>query len=224
VDFRIRSGDNGVVIGKKGSGKTEFIKTAGLDQFDYWVVLDNKGEFGNIKLPNGTRKFYMPGVALVHDLDLLHEASLKYNKIVYRPNVILESDKKSFNEEMDSFFWWNYQRRTPLLYVDEATAVCDSYNILPGHNAIMKRGRELGISCFNGTQDPVNVHNTLFSQCDHFIVFKVLLEAHRRKLASFMGEGVLKSQAIPKYHYYYYYEQEMDSCELMTPIKLKGGI
>lgn len=223
MDFRVNPGDNGAVIGKKGSGKTEFVKNIVLDQFDYWVVLDNKGEFGNIKNSDGTRRFYMPGVALVHDLDLLHEASLKYNKIVYRPDVSLEANNTNFKQEMDAFFWWNYMRRTPLLYVDEATAVCDSYNILPGHNAIMKRGRELGISCFNGTQDPVNVHNTLFSQSDHFIVFKVLLEAHRKKLASFMGEGVLKAQSIPKYHFYYYNESEMDSCELMKPIVIKEG-
>lgn len=218
MDIRIATGDNGVVIGKKGSGKTEFIKNKILDQFDYWVVLDNKGEFGNVKMPDGTRKFYMPGVALVRDLDYLHEASQKYDKIVYRPDVSLEARRSEFLEEMDSFYWWNYERRTPLVYTDEATAVCDSSNILPGHNALMKRGRELGISCFNGTQQPVNVHNTLFSESDHFIVFKVLLKSHRTKLADFMGEGVLMAHTIPKYHFFYYHESEMDSCELMKPI------
>jgi hypothetical protein len=206
------------IAGKTGSGKT-YLAERLLDDFPFVVVLDNKGLFGTDR---NTKEFYLArkGYGLCYSLDELPEFAKKYKKIVYRPDPILEGNRKEFLDEMDAFMWWIYNRENCILYVDESTAVTDSSNILPGHNAIMKRGREKNIGCWNSSQQPVNVHNTLISEAEHIFAFRTQLQGHRDKLAGFMGDIV--RQQIPgqlKYHYYYFNPETMDDAVLSTPIE-----
>jgi ABC-type dipeptide/oligopeptide/nickel transport system ATPase component len=211
----IKPDERVAIIGKTGSGKTELAKKL-LELFPYTVVLDNKGTFGNDK---NTKEFVLPGFVLVRNFDSLGEAGKQYNKIVFRPDAELEAHRNEFLEVMDAFYWWIYYRENCIVYTDEATAVCDSSNILPGHNACVKRGRELGIGCWNGTQQPVNVHNTLFSEAEHFFVFRTQLQSHRDKLSGFMGDNV-KKKIPPKYHFWYFNPETMDEAEMYKPIPL----
>jgi hypothetical protein len=121
---------------------------------------------------------------------------------------------------MDSFFWWIYNRENCILYVDEATAVCDSYSILPGHNAVMKRGREKNIGCWNSSQQPVNVSNTLLSEAEHYFIFSTRIQSHRDKLAGFIGDEI-REPINQKYHYWYYSPETMENPVFMKPYK--GG-
>lgn len=177
-----------------GSGKTYAAQSA-LDKVTYWVALDNKG------------RFHFPGAGLVTDFDKLYKASQTHKRIVYRPPVSLVEGTKEFEETMDAFYWWVYKRENTVCYTDEATAVCDSHNILPGHNALMKRGRELNIGCWNASQEPVNCHNTLISQADHHFIFFLNLEGHRRKVAGVMGDDVLKFNPRKDTHQFWYINQ-----------------
>lgn len=190
--------------GKTGCGKT-YLAQKLLEPFPYVVVLDNKGMFN------------WKGAALVTDIMKLPQAADKFNRIVYRPPAELESDRGLFMDTMDSFFWWIYNRENCIIYVDEATAVTDSHNILPGHNAVLKRGREKGIGNWNSSQQPVNVHNTLMSEAEHYFVFRMQLQSHRDKLAGFMGDSV-RTTIPPKYHFYYFNPESMDNAEMMNPI------
>lgn len=192
--IRINPNDRCFFGGMTGSGKTYAAKKM-LDPFKYVVVLDNKGMFN------------WSGAALVRDFDKLYKASQTHNKIVYRPPAELEANKAEFTATMDAFFWWIYQRQNTICYVDEATAVCDSYNILPGHNALMKRGRELNIGCWNASQQPVNCHNTIISEAEHLFIFYLSLEGHRRKVAGIMGDDVLKFNPPKKEHRFWYLNQ-----------------
>lgn len=219
MDIRIDTDERAAFIGKTGSGKTELAKHF-LKPYPYVVVLDNKGRYGTDKF---TRKFTLAndGYVLCRDLDLLPEAARKSNKIVYRPDAAIEGNQKLFQEEMDAFFWWIYQRENCILYVDEVAAVCGSNFILPGHNAVIKRGRELNIGCWHGTQQPVNVNNAVFSEAEHFFLFRTQLESHREKLSGFMGD-IVRDQ-IPgnmKYHFYYFNPENMDDAVLMSPVKI----
>ena len=211
----IRQDDRVAIIGKTGSGKTEIAKKL-LELFPYTIVLDNKGTFGNNRQ---TKQFTLPGWALVRRFELLGEAGKKYPRIVYRPEPELEANRSDFFDVMDSFYWWIYNRENCIVYTDEATSVCSSNTILPGHNACLKRGRELDIGCWNSTQDPVGVNNALFSQADHFFLFITQIQDHRDKLSGFMGDKVKKD--IPrKYKFYYFNPETMDEAEKMNPIQL----
>lgn len=214
----IRPDERVFIAGKTGSGKT-YLAERLLDKYPYVVVLDNKGLFGTNR---NTKEFYLAkqGYGLCYSLDELPKFASKYNKIVYRPDPILEGNRREFMDEMDAFYWWVYNRENCILYVDEATATSDSYNILPGHNAIMKRGREKNIGCWNSSQQPVNVHNTLISEAEHYFVFRTQLQGHRDKLSGFMGDVVRKQiDGSMKYHYYYFNPETMDDAVLMQPIK-----
>jgi hypothetical protein len=197
----IKPTDRTFFAGMTGSGKTYAAKHF-LKDFPFWVTLDNKGMFN------------FPGAALVKDFDKLYKASKSHNWIVYRPPAELEANKEEFKQTMDAFFWWIYQRQNCICYVDEATAVSDSYNILPGHNALMKRGRELNIGCWNASQQPVNCHNTLISEAEHLFVFYLSLEGHRRKVAGIMGDKILDYNPPKKDHAFWY----MNQAEMEEPI------
>ena len=216
MDIRVRTDERVFIAGKTGSGKT-FLAEKLLSDYPFVIVLDNKGFFGTDK---DSRQFYLAakGYGLCRSLDELPDYARRYNKIVYRPDPALEANKTAFEEEMDAFFWWIYNRENTILYVDEATAVCDSYNILSGHNAIMKRGREKNVGCWNSSQQPVNVHNTLLSEAEHYFIFETRLQSHRDKLAGFIGEEV-QNPIGKKHHFYYFSPDNMERAILMKPIK-----
>jgi hypothetical protein len=180
--------------GMTGSGKTYAAQLA-LDQVTYWVALDNKG------------RFHFPGAALVTDFDKLYRASKTHNRIVYRPPAELAEGSTEFIQTMDAFYWWIYRRENCVCYTDEVTAVSNSFNILPGHNALMKRGRELNIGCWNASQQPVNCHNTLISEAEHIFCFFLNLEGHRKKIAGIMGDDVLEYNPRKDTHQFWYINQ-----------------
>lgn len=204
--------------GKTGSGKTEAILYLASHYPDV-VVLDNKGLFGTDRR---TREFWVAkhGYGLCTDLDDIHVVAEDYRKIIFRPPVELESNQNDFRECMDAFFWWIYQRENTICIVDEATAVCTSSFILPGHNALMKRGRELNIGCWNASQQPVNCHNTLISEADHYFMFQVALQSHRDKMAGFTGE-IVRNKFPRGYEYHsYYYNHTIDDPVLIKPLPM----
>lgn len=207
--------------GKTGCGKS-YLAIHLLDTVAasgaHVIVLDNKGLFGSSKV-NGRWVFTWEGAGLVTSIDGCYKAlSMGVKKIVYRPDPALEAgNKNDFQETMNNFFWWIYQTQNIILYIDEAASICDSYYIPSGLAAIQKRGRELNIGCWSSSQEPVNVHNTLMSQADHFFVFRTQIQAHRDKLAGFMGDEVRKI-IPPKYHFWYFSPENMDNAILSEPI------
>lgn len=220
-DITIQSDERAAIIGKTGCGKT-YLATSLLDEAvengSFVVVLDNKGLFGSEKI-NGKWKFTWKGAGLVRDFEGLYKAAqMELRKIVYRPDPSLESgDENHFFDVMNSFFWWVYQRQNTLLYIDEVASVSRSHFIPSGLAAIEKRGRELNIGLWKSTQEPVNVHNTLLSQSEHYFVFRTQIQSHRDKMAGFMGDNV-RSHIPEKYHFWYYKPEEMNEAIMHDPI------
>lgn len=205
------------ITGKTGSGKSELLKQV-IDSFEYAVVLDNKGRFGTNR---NTKQFELKGYGLCRDLDELPRYAERYKKIVYRPDPRLEEDIQVFRDEMNAFFWWIYYRENTFLGIDESTAICDKAYIPSGLNAIYSRGRELNVGCASCTQRPVNIHNNLISEAEHFYLYRTQLQSHRDKLSGFMGD-IVRNQIDGhlKYHYYYFHPESMDDAVLMKPIKI----
>ncbi len=198
----IRTDSRILVCGKTGSGKTVFVKNVLYPMYPRKV-------FHDIKLDNGN----IPHTFLAKTPVQLKEGITKgHNSILYQP---LDIDPGDFNKVCEIVF----NLGNCCLFVDEAADVCNSSNIEPWHRKIMSRGRSRGVGIVNCSQRPRMIHNSLISEAEWFIIFRLFLQTDRDKLKQGLPSEILdKCNSLPPYHYIV--ADLNDNVYLMPPIKI----
>lgn len=164
---KVRPGDNWLIVGRKGSGKTTFGKMLSRSLLDLYptarlYVLDIKlRDFNNY-----------PGIFAGDGLP--PKLTAKERVQVWQPQIIRP-------EAVEAWLYRIRQDPPAILHLDELLAVCYKHNE-PSEELtrIAKLGRALPISTISHTQDVVDLPRGILSQPDHIVRFRLKNRYDRR--------------------------------------------
>lgn len=183
-ELEIPATGRGVLVGMTGSGKTTLARTL-LQRYQYVAVFDAKGL---LYWPGFERQLYLKDVC-----------ASKADRIIYSP------DARELRDEsyIDAFFEWCYLRQNTFVYVDEVYAVTNRLEIPPHYHAILTRGRERGNGLLSATQRPMLIPSVIMSESESWFVFRLGMEADRRKVEQCIGLSSYAISALPKRQFYF---------------------
>lgn len=186
-DFRLPRPDQRVaIIGHTGSGKTIgalwVLSMADFHKRPY-VIIDFKAEKFFDQIPR---------------LEQLKPTA----QVPRRPGLYRMIPRPDEQDLVDQFLWRVWERGKCGLYVDEGLML-DKYG--SGLQACLTQGRARGIPMIVICQRPVFTTPFVFTQADHFMVFKLIGLKDYDTLKGYVGENVkTEFDTLPQYHSLWY--------------------
>jgi len=163
----IRSNERLFGTGKNGTGKSYWIQHQ-LDKLTSFLIYD----------PKHDDLYDQVDAVLVTNSDELQQAwAAGKKRVVYRPFEITD-------EEFNLICKLIYYKGNMVLIIDEMAFHVSSSSITKWHSICMRLGRKKGVGVWNWTQRTRTcLHNTILSETDHIVCFKLMLKTDRQKLA-----------------------------------------
>lgn len=184
----MKAGDNWLLTGRKGSGKTTFGKQLlnhlnALYPTSRIYILDVKqrdfNDYPYIVQTNGE----MPPLP-------------KSNQHIQVWQPLIEVP-----EEIEKWLWHVRKDAPAILDIDELLALCYKSNYTSNeYKIIQKLGRDLPILTITGTQELVEIPRNAVGQADHYIRFRLKHPYEQRFMKNVMGE---MDEPMDKYGFYY---------------------
>lgn len=173
-----------------GSGKTYFAKTL-LPNYSRIVFHDRKWE--NYSL---TKTLHFTGANTPEELIWLIQHNKK--RILYQPNADGEED---FNTVCEII----YKTGNIAILVDEVGSYTTGNRIPHWFSECLRLGRGRGIGVISISQRPKEIPNTIISESEFKIMFRLQLQDDRRKLIGVVGPGAEYLRIIPP-HYFLFWD------------------
>ena len=146
------------VLGRKGTGKSFFVKNQLLSKFRRKIILDSQDE-------------YNTGVKIYNVKDTIKYLELNYEKPDF--NIIFKmSEFREYFEDIEKLFKAVWLVGDLTIVVEEANIFCNPYFISPALNILLLRGRHKNINQLYISQRPANVHKNLLGQSDVLFLFQ----------------------------------------------------
>lgn len=192
----IKPNDRVDLFGKTGSGKTTLARFLLHTTDARSVVLDPKWRYED------------PGIKIVHDFN----PKLDHQIIRVPPS---DNDLDTW----DNIFYQCWERGDAIVYADEVTLLIPgTRTILPWHRRCIVTGRERDLAVWNGSQRPTEIGSSvIFTETEHFCLFRLQFEADRKKVGSFTSDTVaaayrdLQRDGSTAKHDFLYYGPEDDT-------------
>jgi hypothetical protein len=189
--LRVGRTDRATVIGATGTGKTTLCRYLVEDPAKRCSVVYDAKISDAITRWQTTQRFF-------DSFDLLQRS--EEDRLVYRPSFGESIDAAA----QDDFFGWIYWRRYTRLYIDEATALQGGVNPSWNLQACLARGREHGVSTVIATQRPKRVPLILFSESEHFFIFRLNLIEDRLRVYELTGIDPVEQTSLENHEFFYY--------------------
>jgi len=186
MTIQIQSNSRVFVTGKTGSGKTYWAITQLLG-YGRIVFHDRKWENHNL-----IRTLHFTPAHTPEELIWLIQHNKK--RILYQPNADGEED---FNTVCEII----YKTGNIAIMVDEVGSYTTGNRIPHWFSEILRLGRNRGIGVISLSQRPKEIPNTIISESEFIIMFRLQLKDDRRKLEGVVGEGAEYLRTIPPYYF-----------------------
>jgi DNA helicase HerA-like ATPase len=171
ASIRIGREDRVDFFGRTGSGKTTLARSLLHMSELPFVVFDPKHRYTDGQVPVGTRY-----------------SKRRREQIVRSPAELTGADEAYFWDEQFYNVWKDGGR---ILYVDEVTLVNPSARVLlPEYSRCIKTGRERGVGVWNGSQRPKDIPSAVFTEAEHFCVFRLQWSLDRVKVGQFTSDEI----------------------------------
>jgi hypothetical protein len=206
------------VFGKRGFGKTYFVKKALIPKYRKVLIFDQQFSFPDDMVTQKEMKKY-PGWKLIEEPRELITEMLKQTKqknlkkriiIVYRPDQ--DQIKRDFNFVAEALFRIGHF----MFFVDELHDFLTATMVPTAMSKIFRIGRHKGIGFCGITQRPAHVHNTFKSQVEKAFVFKLSLPPDRKYIEDWLGDQSEVVKDLPKFHFLFWDGEEIYK---MRPIR-----
>lgn len=176
---QIKTSDRLFIVGMTGSGKSELAKK--FLPFYPRVVFHDR-EFANSELI--TRYHFTP----VHDPETLITYIQKgKRRILYQPR---QGGEKEGLEDFDRVCEICFKTQNIALMIDEVASFVSGQKAPYWFGEVQRLGRKYNVGCISLTQRPMDIPQTLLSESEHMIIFRLKLEQDRIKIERVCGEHV----------------------------------
>jgi DNA helicase HerA-like ATPase len=170
--FQYRTNERMALVGATGTGKTFFARRL-LAHVPRLIVID----------PKSTLRDYVP-----RPYDKRARKRLENGEPFRARFAPAPGEDWRYEEIFEQIYWAG----NVVVYIDEVYAVSP-----PGRQpgpyltALYTRGRELGIGVVAATQRPAWVPLFILSEANSYVMFRLMLDKDKRRMAEFMGREVL---------------------------------
>lgn len=133
----------------------------------------------------------VPGFAKV--TDPYKAAKCRSGKVIYRPKGSKPPDV--FYQKV----WDHYgkpRKANVTLVLDEAAHLTSPNKINEHLALLLQAGKENGCGVWWAGQQSTKINNTLISQSDKLLLFKIIVESDRKKIADAWGKAALKANDL----------------------------
>lgn len=200
-----------LILGKTGSGKTEWAKymLRIVSQKMPVVIVDPK-RFWMGKYPQWEKKRKMPGT-----IDKPHLVDVFNPK--WRVQCIQVREKD--DPRLEALCRAVLKHGNIFIYFDETSSIANATHVPDFIEDIWKMGRALGVGAWVSTQVPSGIPRLFKSQAEKFVTFRV--GKQDVDLAAELIDGLKEEVASLKRFEWLYYDTEMDGPEWNAPIPFK---
>lgn len=214
--MQIRTSQRVFITGKTRSGKSVFAESL-LNLYPRLVFHDRKFEHGYL-----ARQGY---TILNNPKELVKALKSGRKRILYQP-----TDPST--EDFDIVCDLVYTIGNCCLVVDEAQSLCSSNKIPFCYSEILRLGATRNVGCISITQRPKGIYNTIISEAEFIIVFRLNIEDDRKKVIGTIGKKVTTANgktissedAIREMKLYHFLLYDGEKSVLCTPIPYKKGV
>jgi len=142
------------------------------------------------------------------DVKITPRFNKKLDEQIIRVDPIGGDAELSLWDEVIYDIW---RKGDTIIYVDEATLITPPRSILPELGRALRTGRERNVGVWIGSQRPKDIPSVVFTEAEHFFLFKLQWQSDRDKVASFTSEYVerpymdmLREGRTAKHDFIYY--------------------
>ncbi len=208
-----------LILGKTGSGKTQFAKhllrtisqkmpVVIIDPNELWL---GKGHGG--RADEWASKKELGTIDKPHLIDVFNP---KWRVQCLQPDV----DGSEEDSRLERLCYDLLKRGNVFIYFDESEGIASALRVPTYIRRVWKTGRAHGLGAWVSTQAPTGIPKIVKSQAEHFVTFKVGQE-DADLVASILHADVEDVLNLGKYHWLYY-NTGMDFAEWNPPIPFAG--
>jgi energy-coupling factor transporter ATP-binding protein EcfA2 len=213
MKFHIDPSERWIIIGKTGSGKSEFAKYM-LREIakKYPVVIIDPKEFWMGRSPQFETNRKKPGT-----IDKPHRVNSFNPK--FRVQLLQPDPDDPDDERLARMCKAVLDHGDVFMYFDESEDIATAHAVPYYIRRIWKTGRAKGVGAWVSTQAPTGIPRIFKSQAEHFITFKVG-EQDVDTVADLVHADPEEVRKLQKFHYLYY-NTDMDSAVHNIPVPYK---